>query len=238
MTRLDQVFVVLAVFAVLVARWARRAEGPLPVGVLAGNLLQVGAVFSLAIAPYFPWNWMSVGHLVPISGALETSFPVVKPSPPHLRSYHARYGQGLLLAGTAALWARANLPPEAVVGMTDRGLFGYLSGRPTVDLDGLINGCEYQEALHRRELSRFFAASPVTHIAVSAAAYHEGAHFLWLPARLHRGFGAAVIGLESAEVYRSARTFRGRPFVLWDLARLPVYDDGLDPEALAYRAPR
>lgn len=216
MTRLDQVFVVLAVFAVLVARWARRAEGPLPVGVLAGNLLQVGAVFSLAIAPYFLWNWMSFGHLVPISGALETSFPVVKPSPPHLRSYHARYGQGLLLAGTAALWARANLPPEAVVGMTDRGLFGYLSGRPTVDLDGLINGCEYQEALHRRELSRFFAASPVTHIAVSAAAYHEGAHFLSLP----------------------ARAFRGRPFVLWELARLPACDDGLDPEALAYRAPR
>jgi hypothetical protein len=138
----------------------------------------------------------------------------------------------------AALWARANLPPEAVVGMTDCGLFGYLSGRPTVNLDGLINGYAYQEALHRRQLRRFFAASRVTHIAVSAAAYHEGAHFLWLPARLHRGFGAAVIGLESAEVYRSARAFRGRPFVLWELARLPVYDDGLDPEALAYRAPR
>jgi hypothetical protein len=106
-----------------------------------------------------------------------------------------------------------------------------------VNLDGLINGYAYQEALHRGQLRRFFAASGVTHIAVSGTLYRRGAYYLSLPARLYRENGAAVIGLESAEVYRSGRTFHGRRFVIWELARLPVFEDGRDPRALAYCAP-
>lgn len=47
----------------------------------------------------------------------------------------------------AAMWVRENTPPDAVLGMTDCGYFGYFNQRTTVNLDGLINGYAYQEAL-------------------------------------------------------------------------------------------
>lgn len=45
----------------------------------------------------------------------------------------------------AALWARAQTPPETIFAMNDAGVFGYFSDRRVVNLDGLVNSLEYQQ---------------------------------------------------------------------------------------------
>jgi hypothetical protein len=127
----------------------------------------------------------------------------------------------------AALWARRNLPADAVVGMTDCGLFGYFSERRTVNLDGVINGYPYQEALQQGRLREFLDGCRMTHVATSTAQYEHGRYIVWLPARLHRGPGGAIVGLESAEVYRS-QPYNGMRFAIWERALLPVFGDAGD----------
>ena len=56
----------------------------------------------------------------------------------------------------AAAWVRENTSEDAVFGMTDCGYFGYFSRRTTINLDGLINGYEYQEALADGRLREYF----------------------------------------------------------------------------------
>lgn len=131
----------------------------------------------------------------------------------------------------AALWARGNLPADAVVGMTDCGLFGYFSERRTVNLDGVINGYPYQEALQQGRLREFLDGCGMTHVATSTAIYQHGRYILWLPARLHRGPGGAIVGLESAEVYRS-QPYNGMRFVIWERGPLPVFGDARDRRAI------
>jgi hypothetical protein len=64
----------------------------------------------------------------------------------------------------AAEWVRENTPEDAVFGMTDCGYFGYFSRRSTVNLDGLINGYEYQEALAERRLGQYFEECGIDYI--------------------------------------------------------------------------
>lgn len=131
----------------------------------------------------------------------------------------------------AALWARRNLPPDAVVGMTDCGLFGYFSERRTVNLDGVINGYEYQEALQQGRLREYLDRCHMTYLAASCAVYWRGRYLVWLPARLHRGPGGAIAGLVSAEVHRS-RPYKGMRFVIWKRDSLPVIEDVRDRRAV------
>ena len=62
-------------------------------------------------------------------------------------SLRSRSERHLAAARDVALWAKANLPPDAVYGMADAGVFAYFSDRQTVNLDGLINNYRYQEIL-------------------------------------------------------------------------------------------
>jgi hypothetical protein len=137
----------------------------------------------------------------------------------------------------AAVWADENLPADAVVGMTDCGIFGYFSRRTTVNLDGVINGYAYQDALAEGELSEFLREARVTHIADHLASYRDGRRFIDLPARLHRKPGAALVATPDAEVFRSHpyREFRGNPvfFSIWDFARVDVLDLGRGEESAA-----
>ena len=57
---------------------------------------------------------------------------------------------------TSATWARDNTPKDATFGMTDCGYFAYFSQRRTINLDGLINGYEFQHALTSSDLPRYF----------------------------------------------------------------------------------
>jgi hypothetical protein len=124
----------------------------------------------------------------------------------------------------AALWSRANLPPDAAVGMTDCGLFGYFSGRRTVNLDGVINGYRYQEALRDHRLTEFLDLAGVTHVATHAARYRDGEFLIWLPSRMYRTDGGAIVGYEGREAFRSA-PYEGVVFAIWRRDGVRVLDD-------------
>lgn len=358
LARLDSAFVVICVVAALTWRGLRESGEERPLPALARKLVTVAGAMSVVVLPYFAWDLLTFGHLVPISGALKTSFPEVTFNLRRFQGYHAHYGQVQLLLSTsilaalffakrrggrdreegalgarstvlvatwagavlhflntllfmdfgvhwwhfasyapmtlvflglgferlrvrvlpprrlavgaiaavaavvavawaadflrrgvdherwfeAALWARRNLPANAVVGMTDCGLFGYFSERRTVNLDGVINGYEYQDALSACRLREFLGRSRMTHLAAHAVRYENGRYVVWLPARLDRGPGGAIVGVPSAEIYRSPE-YAGVRFVIWDLSRLAVFDDARvlvsrSPAARSIKAPR
>lgn len=65
-------------------------------------------------------------------------------------------------------WARAHLPPDAILAMKDSGAFTYQSQRRVVNLDGVINGFPYQEALCRGELGDFLQRAGVQYVVQHA----------------------------------------------------------------------
>lgn len=65
----------------------------------------------------------------------------------------------------AAVWAREHTPPDSVFGMTDAGYFAYFSRRSTVNLDGLINGYEYQAALANGTLNPYLARCGINYVS-------------------------------------------------------------------------
>ena len=73
---------------------------------------------------------------------------------------------------SAAVWASQNLPADAVVGMMDCGVFGYFSQRRVVNLDGLINGYEYQHYFSSGRLIEYLDNLNVRYLAFS---YHAKA---------------------------------------------------------------
>ncbi len=130
----------------------------------------------------------------------------------------------------AALWARANLPENAVVGMTDSGLFSYFSRRRTVNLDGVINGYEYQRALRDGALSEYLSSTGVTHIADYEVRYRSNTYLIRLPARLYQRPGSALATTAEAEVYSGppfSQLFGpdNVHFAIWPLGRIRVVDD-------------
>jgi hypothetical protein len=48
----------------------------------------------------------------------------------------------------AALWVRDNTAPGTVIASWDAGVIGYFSDRPVVNLDGVVNSFEWEEARH------------------------------------------------------------------------------------------
>jgi len=138
----------------------------------------------------------------------------------------------------AALWARAHLPPQAVVGMRECGLFGYFCGRPTVNLDGVINGYGYQDALRDHSLGRYLAACGVSHIADIRTRYDgAGRCVLRLPAFLHGGPGGAIVATRGAEVFTTEPRLEpsqpglprhdaaGYSLAIWELRKVLVVED-------------
>ena len=49
---------------------------------------------------------------------------------------------------TTALWVRDNTAPGTVIASWDAGVIGYFSDRPVVNLDGVVNSFEWEEAGH------------------------------------------------------------------------------------------
>lgn len=133
----------------------------------------------------------------------------------------------------AALWARRNTPQDAVFAMTDCGLFSYFSRRRTVNLDGVINSYEYQEALAHDGLPKFLSRCGVTHIAdYEVSVDQRYRHRIVLPARLANKPGYEILVSQDSEVYASA-PFRQRrltardksliEFVIWTYHRLSLH---------------
>jgi hypothetical protein len=345
--RLDSIFIAAAIYGSFFVRWWTQADGRLGLRAALIKTFQVAAPPILLVGAYLVWNRVVFGHLMPISGALKSTFPVYSfvvarlfdphrlygevqlvfsaavlvwihlsrrregstpDGPPnagvplvvaalwvgnflhfvhtmaymswaahwwHFASYlpvttisaallfdrvHSRSRRPAMLTAAAAIamafvilvgfrietlikgehhqpwfeaamWTRANLPADAVVGIADAGVFGYFSGRRTVNLDGVINGFEYQEALRDHRLGEFLRASHVTHIADYEVRYRNGAYAIKLPASLYKRPGGAIEATETAEIYASApyrETFRSDRqihYAIWPLEKVRVVDD-------------
>jgi hypothetical protein len=52
-----------------------------------------------------------------------------------------------------ALWVRDNMPADTVIASWDAGVIGYFSDRPVVNLDGVVNSFEWEEARHHAPLA-------------------------------------------------------------------------------------
>ena len=65
----------------------------------------------------------------------------------------------------AAKWAKDILGQEAVLGLRDAGVFGYFSETHTVNLDGVINGYEFQQAILDGNLHRYLEKNAFGYLA-------------------------------------------------------------------------
>ncbi len=63
----------------------------------------------------------------------------------------------------AALWARTHLPAGARIGAWNAGSLGYLSGRPVVNLDGLVNSWSFLES-EQYDLCAYWERNGITHL--------------------------------------------------------------------------
>jgi hypothetical protein len=61
----------------------------------------------------------------------------------------------------AAQWARANLPPDVIIGAWNAGTVGYLSERRTINLDGVMNSWSYFST-ERYDLCHYWEQNGVT----------------------------------------------------------------------------
>jgi hypothetical protein len=132
----------------------------------------------------------------------------------------------------SALWAREHLAADAVVALADAGVFGYFAGRRTINLDGVINGYEFQEAVGAERLSGYLRERGVTHLADADVAYDgAGRYVIRVRGRLLRRPGAALVTSRTAELhgsapYRDALHQDGSVhFAIWPLAAIDVIDD-------------
>ncbi len=347
--RLDMAFIVAAIFAGVACLYLGRSPAWRSVVAAVAGCAPVLAIFLILTAPYILWNILSTGHIMPISGALKSTFPrpctdfhrLVHPwwlasavfiagtvawvaishqsfknrivsflkdhSQPrqvsllavlwigcvmhfvysvaflnhlvqwwHFASYlpvaavmvatacgdlMRRRGAGratrwivvcvLACAGVAglvvehlwrhgcrevwrdaAMWARNHTPENAVFAMTDAGYFGYFSGRATVNLDGVINGFEYQAALGAGRLPEYLADCGVTHIVdYEVPIDRRDNRRIKLPARLAGRPGYELRPSPAGEVYASEpyhqeglRRWLKPPvrFTIWDYRMVQV----------------
>jgi len=326
LARLDTVFLPLAIGAAWLARAAARREGGRLIRELLGLTLGAAAV----VAPYLAWNVVSFGSLMPISGALKSSFPAISLSGAtfshlgkrglaglllavcYLILYSVRFGArgkarparttwtaGLAVASAAvvahflhtvlfmrwavfswhfvpyaflgclivceplerllpglsarasraiyllavavvlalglfglvsafhrpldrtwstaayeaALWARAETPPDAVFAMKDAGNFGYFSERSTINLDGVVNNLAYQRALRDRELGRYLARRGAGYI-VQHAFWNDPDVLSGAYDEYRMSYRSHLYGTESdtITVRRSDEAYRSRPY--------------------------
>jgi len=111
LSRLDSFFVHGAAFVYLIAAYRRGGPGH---GkgwrALAGRILRVFGPSVLALAGFLVWNQLTFGHLVPISAALKSSFPVPVFFLNHLVMYR-ELGVSVIAALVWVLLKRRELDP-------------------------------------------------------------------------------------------------------------------------------
>jgi len=131
----------------------------------------------------------------------------------------------------AAVWVRNNLPQDARLALKDAGLFGLLSERSVVNLDGLVNNLEYQEYLRRKRLNDYFRQKGIQYLVVhaywpDAPKYKEfiSATYTHLDipyrSQLHDTFSDPIRVYREDEVYRSPIYYDGvhrTVFAIWRL---------------------
>ena len=75
----------------------------------------------------------------------------------------------------AALWVRDNTAPDTVIASWDAGIIGYFSDRPVVNLDGVVNSFEWEEARdHAPEATAAFLAERHVELIVNHGGLANG----------------------------------------------------------------
>lgn len=142
-----------------------------------------------------------------------------------------RKRRGSEIIYSVAIWAKENLPSDAVIAMTNPGVFAYFSERTVINTDGLINNFEFQEYLKERRFWNYLHDKEVCYIAehefpnapmVNDASYIE--YDFPIYSYLYESDGGSARVFKEREVFRSQlyenRT-RKEPFmtvfVIWQL---------------------
>lgn len=97
--------------------------------------LAIGWLFLRATQIWTKARWMlRIGF---VSMMFWVWFPILRMrwTPAHRELHPALYEM--------ALWIKAHLPPDAVIGSFDAGIIGYFSERQVVNLDGLVNSIDF-----------------------------------------------------------------------------------------------
>ena len=127
----------------------------------------------------------------------------------------------------AACWAREHTPPDAVFAMKDAGYFGYFSRRSVINLDGVVNNREYQEAIRERKVNAYLAGMHVDYLVQHAFWDRDDINdgtYAFFPAtytsRLYGTESDTVLLRREWEVYRSEPYLDGpyrTVFLIWKL---------------------
>jgi hypothetical protein len=174
----------LAAAAVELRRPGDRALGRVLAALAAGLALQVLHAVVFMRWAVFSWHF---ALLVPVGAlAVAALARAAQERWPRAPLRWAVACTGLLLVATQAVaisrlpltftgagreagrWAAKSLPPDAILGMKDSGAFSFFSERRVMNLDGVVNSFEFQEALCRGELLEFLARHGVAYIVQHA----------------------------------------------------------------------
>ncbi len=126
----------------------------------------------------------------------------------------------------AAVWARKNTQPDEVFAFKDTGVFGFYANRKTINLDGLVNNMEFQDAVKQQNLHGYFEKKSVDYLVYHAfdlydsvrVGYGDFAIEFW--AKKYGVTSEIMHYKESDELFRS-KTYRdpGKPYnlmaVIW-----------------------
>ncbi len=130
----------------------------------------------------------------------------------------------------AAVWARNNTKPETIFAQKDTGTFGYFSQRRTINLDGLVNNMDYQNALRDGRLRNYFESHHVDYLIYHAFSTYpkieneyddfQLAYWSWQ----YKVFSDTISFSRQDEVFRTDIYNDGatsRPYLLcvWDLKK-------------------
>lgn len=135
----------------------------------------------------------------------------------------------------AGQFAKANTGPGTIFAMKDAGIFGYVSERRTINLDGLVNDYYFQRVLRDQDLARYLMRNRVAYLAQHAIWDRpdvvDGSYQTWrfsLRSQLYDVDSDVVEVASIDEVYRSPSYFDGRQdtvFIIWRLSELVAHKD-------------
>ena len=130
----------------------------------------------------------------------------------------------------AAHWVDTHLPKDVSLALSDAGVFAYFNNRHTINLDGLINGYEYQDAMINGTIPSLFERQHIKYLADAYTDCDYEDHVVRIaafPGRKGERPGYRFRADKQAEVYRSEPeiywplTKKKRIcFVIWDMRKI------------------
>lgn len=149
---------------------------------------------SVYIAGAFGVTLMIVGHILTNSGE-----QFLRNSRWHVQAYEA------------ALWARQNLPQNAILAMTDAGMFGFFSQRAVINLDGLVNNMEYIEALKQKRFNQYLSQKGVQYY-VQHAIWPVSREYESVLSGEYEFIDRRISGSDPLRLYRADEVYRSAPY--------------------------